>query len=134
MAEIGPGSGAFHKARLNPDGTESKVWIEPLPEAGLGLDYIWEAVWAFFGVKCAPRAWDTCSAKVLASSMDMEHSRNDDCLLYRFEPLGKLFEEKAGKHIDDFLVTGPEQNVEPCLKQATDKLNMHDAVRLYKNR
>ena len=62
----------------------------------------------------------------------MEHSRNDDSLLYRLEPLGKHIEEKAGRHIDDFLVTGPEQNVEPCLKQAIDKLNMHDAVRLYK--
>ena len=31
----------------------------------------------------------------------------------------------------NFLVTRPEQNVERFLKQAEDKLNMLDAVRLY---
>ena len=35
-------------------------------------------------------------------------------------------------HIDDFLVTGPEPNVERFLEQARGKLNMQDAVRLYK--
>ena len=75
---------------------------------------------------------DTHSTKVLMSSMNMEQSRHHGFLFYRFEPLGKHIEEKAGRHTDDFLVTGPEENVERFLKQARDKLNMQDAVRLYK--
>ena len=63
--------------------------------------------------------------------MQMEQSRYDGCLFYRFEPSPELVEEKAGRHIDDFLVTGPEPNVERFLAQAKDKLNMQDAVRLY---
>ena len=132
VAAIGDCSGAFYQAPLNPDGTESQVWIEPLPEAELGPDYIWEAVSAFPGLKGAPRAWDTYSAKVLTSSMQMEQSQHDGCLFYRFEPSRERIEEKAGKHIDDFLVTGPEPNVERFLEQARGKLNMQDAVRLYK--
>ena len=52
---------------LEPQRTESKVWIEPPPEADLGPDYLWEAVSAFLGPKGAPRAWDTFGAKVLTS-------------------------------------------------------------------
>ena len=44
----------------------------------------------------------------------------------------RTIEEKAGRHIDDFLVTGQEANVERVLSQARDKLNMHGAVRLHK--
>ena len=38
VAAIGDRSGAFYQSPLNPDGTESKVWIEPPPEAELGPD------------------------------------------------------------------------------------------------
>ena len=31
-------SGAFCQSLLKPDGTESKVWVEPPPEAELGPD------------------------------------------------------------------------------------------------
>ena len=62
--------------------------------------------------------------------MQMKQSQYDGCLFYRFEL--ERIEEKAGRHIDDFLVTGPEPNVERFLEQARDKLNMQDAVRLYK--
>ena len=132
VAAIGDCRGAFYQSPLNPDGTESQVWIEPPPEAELGPDYIWEAVSAFPGLKEAPRAWDTYSAKVLTSSMQMKQSQYDGCLFYRFEPSQEHIEEKAGRHIDDFLVTGPEPNVERFLEQARGKLNMQDAVRLYK--
>ena len=67
---------------------------------------------------------------VLTNSMQMKQSQYDGCLFYRFEQ--ERIEEKAGRHIDDFLVTGPEPNVERFLEQARDKLNMQDAVRLYK--
>ena len=59
-------------------------------------------------------------------------SRYDGCLSHHSEPLGENIEEKAGSHIDDFLVTRPEPKVERFLEQAGDKLNMQDAVRLYK--
>ena len=132
VAAIGECSGAFYQSFLKPDRTENRVWIEPPPEAELGPDYMWEAVAAFPGLKGAPRAWDTYSANVFMSSMQMEQSRYDGCLFYRFEPRREHIEEKAGRHIDDFLVTGPEPNVERCLAQARDKLNMQDAVRLHK--
>ena len=125
VAAIGDCSGAFYQSPLNPDGTESQVWIEPPPEAELGPDYIWEAVSAFPGLKGA-------SAKVLTSSMQMKQSQYDGCLFYCFEPSQGRIEEKAGRHIDDFLVTGPEPNVERFLEQARGKLNMQDAVRLCK--
>ena len=40
--------------------------------------------------------------------------------------------EKTGRHIDDFLVTRPEPNVERFLAQASDKLNIEYAARLDK--
>ena len=43
--------------------------------------------------------------------MQMEQSRYNGCLFYRFEPSQEQVEEKAGRHIDDFLVTGLEPNV-----------------------
>ena len=44
VAALGDCSGASYQSLLNPDGTESQVWIESPPEAELGPDYIWEAV------------------------------------------------------------------------------------------
>ena len=117
-----------------PRRNRKKKWIEPLPQAKLGPDYIWEAVSAFLGLKEAPRAWDTCSANVLTNSMQMEQSQDDGCLFYRLGRSRERTEEKAGRHIDDFLVTGPEPNVERFLEQARGKLNMQDAVRLQNRR
>ena len=105
-------SGAFSQAPLNPQRTLGKVWIP--------------------GIRSAPTAGDTYSAKVLTSSMEMEQSRVDGFLFHRLEPLEEHIEEKAVRHIDDFLVTGQEQNVERFPKQARDKLNMQDALRWYK--
>ena len=132
VAAIGDCSGAFYPSPLSPDGTESKVWVEPVPVAELGPDYHWEAVSAFPCLKGAPRAWDTYSANVLTNSMQMEQSRCDGCLFYRFDPSREQIEEKAGRHIDDFLVTGPKPNVERFLVQTKEKLNMQDAVRLHR--
>ena len=63
------------------------------------------------GSQGEPRAWFTYSANVLTSSMEMEQSRYDVCLFCRCEPRREHVDEKAGRHIDDFLVTGPEPNV-----------------------
>ena len=49
--------------------------------------------------------------------MEMGRSRCEGCLFYRFEPRRQRIEEKAGRHIDDFLVTGLEPNVESFLAQ-----------------
>ena len=46
------------------------------------------------------------------NSMQMEQSRYDGCLFYRFEPSQEQVEERAGRYIYDFLVTGPDPNVE----------------------
>ena len=118
VVAIGDCSGAFHQAFLKPDGTRSKAWIEPPPEAELGPDCIWEAVSAFPGLIAVSRAWVTYSAKVLTSSMEVEQSRYDGCRLYRLEPRGEHTQENVGRNIDDFLVTGPGPNVERFLEQA----------------
>ena len=110
------------------------MWIEPPPEAELGLNCILEAVSAVPGPKGAPRAWDTCSANVLTSSTQMEQSRYDGCLFHRFEPRREQVEEKAGRHIDDFLVTEPDLNVERFLAQARDKLNCAGRSTLVRDR
>ena len=83
VAVFGDCSGAFHHAPVNPDETESKVWIEP-PEAELEHD-MWEVVSVLHGPEGAPKAWDTCSEKVLTTDMKLEPSGYDGCLLYRFE-------------------------------------------------
>ena len=111
VAAIGDCSGAFNQSLLNPDGTEWQVWIEPRPEAEFGPDNMGEAVSAFPGRMGAPRAWDTNSANVLTSSMEMEQSRYDSCLYYRLVPRHEHIEENAGRHINDFLVSRPEPNV-----------------------
>ena len=64
--------------------------------------------------------------------MEMGQSRCDGCLFCRFEPRRERIEEKAGRRIDDFLVTEREPNVERFLAHARDKLNMQDAVRFCK--
>ena len=126
-------------ARLTQPNAQDPVRLqctEPLrnreQSLDLGQNYMWEAVSAFPGLMETPKAWDTYSANVLTNPMQMEQSRYDGCLFYRFEPSREQVEEKAGRHIDDFLVTGYESNVERFLAQAKDKLNMQDAVRLYK--
>ena len=75
VAAIGDCSGAFCHSPLNPDGTENRVWIVPPPEAEPGPNYIWEAVSAFPCLNGASRAWDSYSANILTSSMQMEQSR-----------------------------------------------------------
>ena len=67
----------------------------------MGPDYIWEAASVFPGLKGAsgaPRAWDTYSANVLTSSMEMEQSRYDGCLVVSdLEPRRERIEEKSRK-------------------------------------
>ena len=87
---------------------------------------------AFPGLKETPKTWDTCSANVLTKSTQMEQSRYDDYLFYCLEPSREQVEKRAGRHIYDFLVTGPESNVEHFPAQAKHKLSMQDAVRLYR--
>ena len=53
-------------------------------------------------------------------------------LVLSFRTKSRTHRREAGRHINDFLVTGPEPNVERFLEQARGKLNMQDAVRLYK--
>ncbi|CAK0870998.1 unnamed protein product [Prorocentrum cordatum] len=128
VAAIGDCSGAFYQALLDPDGNREKVYIEPPPEAGLGPDAVWEAVSAFPGLKGSPKAWETHSSGVLTDEMHLKQSHYDGCVFYSAE--GE-FDQKAGRHIDDFFVTGPKSQVEAFLGEAKEKLNTQGAVRLY---
>ena len=38
---------------------------------------------------------------------------------------------KAGRHADDFLISGPRESVDKLLIEMGDKLNLSDAVKLY---
>ena len=116
---------------MHDDGARKASGNKDAPQNDVASRGSWEAVSASPGLKGAPRAWNTYSAHVLSSSMEREQSRYDGCLFYRLEPRRECIEEKTGRHIDDFLVTGLEPNVERFLAQARDKLNMPDAVHLY---
>jgi hypothetical protein len=63
--------------------------------------------------------------------MAMDQSKYDGCLFYRIDK--EESDLKAGRHIDDFLVTGPREQVDAFLAEAKEKLNMQDAVKLYDN-
>ena len=106
--------------------------IDTALEAELGPNYIWEAVLAFPDLKGEPKTWDTCNANVITNSVQMEQLRYDGCLFYRFKPSQEQVEQKARRHINDFMVTGPETNVERFLVQTQGNLNLQDAVRLHK--
>ena len=98
----------------------------------LGQNYIWEAVSASPGFKGVPKTWDTHNTNDLTNSVRMVQLRYNSCLFYRFEPSQEQVEQKAGRHINDFMVIGPKPNVERLLAQAQGKMNLQDIVRLYK--
>ena len=97
VAAIGDCRGAFYQSLLNPDGTESKVWIEPPPEAELGPNYIWDSV-------SIPRSQGSTE-----SWGYIQRKRS-----HELHAAGTV-----GRHIDDFLVTGPESNVERLHRRKT---------------
>ncbi|CAK0806902.1 unnamed protein product, partial [Prorocentrum cordatum] len=130
VAAIGDCSGAFYQAPLDPDGTGAKVYIEPPPEAGLPPDMAWKAVSAFPGLKGSPKAWGARPSKVLTGDMQMEQSRYDGCTFFKIDG---DYDQKAGRHIDDFLVTGPKEQVNSSLGEVTEKLNMQDSVKLFED-
>ncbi|CAK0853161.1 unnamed protein product [Prorocentrum cordatum] len=127
VAAIGECSGAFYQAPLDAEGTGEKVYIEPPPEAGLPPDMVWEAVSVFPGLKGSPKAWDAHSSKLRTEDMQMKQSHYDGCIFFKIEG---DFDQKAGRHIDDFLITGPMEQVNSFLEEAKAKLNMQDAVEL----
>ena len=98
----------------------------------MGQNFFWEAVSASPGFKRVPKTWDTHNTNDITNSVQMEQLRYNICLFYRFESSQEQVEQKAGRHINDFLVIGPEPNVERLLAQAQGKLNLQDIVRLYK--
>ena len=131
VAAIGDCSGAFYQSPLNPDGTEIKSGSNRLQRQS------WDQTTS--GKPCL-LSQVSRSAKGLGQlQCRNSHEFHADetvtvrwLLVLSFRTKSERIEEKAGRHIDDFLVTGPEPNVERFLEQARDKLNMQDAVRLYK--
>ena len=92
----------------------------------LGRNCIWEATSAFPSLKGVSKTWDTYNANDLTKTVQMEQLQHDSCLFYRFEPSQEQVEEKAGRHINEFLEIGPEPNAKRFLPQAKD------TVRLFK--
>eukprot|EP00959_Pyramimonas_sp_CCMP1952_P398663 8353684-Pyramimonas_sp.AAC.1 len=88
---------------------------------------VWEAVSVFPGLKGSPKAWDAHSSKLRTEDMQMKQSHYDGCIFFKIEG---DFDQKAGRHIDDFLITGPMEQVNSFLEEAKAKLNMQDAVEL----
>ena len=98
----------------------------------MGQNCIWEAVSAsprFQG--STENLGHTHNTNDLTNSVQMEQLRYNSRSFYRFEPSQEKVEQKAGRHINDFLVIGPKPNVERLLAQAQGKLNRQDIVRLY---
>jgi len=121
VAALGDCSGAFYQAPL-----QERVWLEAPPEANLPEGYAWRALCAFPGLKGAPRAWEDHSANVLAQ-LGMDRSKYDGCVFW-----ARPKATKAGKHVDDFVVTGPQEPVEELLKVMKDRPNLRDIIRLYR--
>jgi hypothetical protein len=130
VAAIGDCGGAFYMSPL-----DEEVFMEAPEEAGLAWDECWQAICAFPGLKGAPRAWQRHSTKVLVEELGMEQSHYDDCCFWE-HGYGTDDERqksvKAGRHIDDFLITGPQAKVDLILEKLGTHLNLRDIVRLYK--
>ena len=105
---------------MHDDGARKASGSNDAPQNDVASRGSWEAVSAFPGLKGAPRVWNTYSAHVLTSSMEREQSRYDGCLFYRLEPRREKIKKKAGRHIDDFQVTGLEPNVDRFLAQTRE--------------
>jgi hypothetical protein len=121
VAAVGDCSGAFYQAPLK----EERIFLEPPPEAQVSPDSVWEALCAFPGLKGAPKAWEEHSAHEM-ETLGMTRGRYDGCMFMRHSD-----EAKAGRHADDFLVTGPRDQVEELLEEMRQKLQLSDVVRLY---
>ena len=119
---LGDCSGAFYQAPL----LEEDIFLWAPLEAELPEGMCWQALCAFPGLKGAPRAWEEHSAKEL-EKLGLDRSRYDGCLFVKMSD-----GIKAGRHADDFITTGPEQQLEKLLADLGEKLKLRDVVRLYK--
>ena len=116
---IGDCSGAFYQAPLHED-----VWIEPPPEAGEDPQIVWKCERAMPGLKGAPKAWDTHSVKVLTGpELNLKQSKLDGCIFYNNED-----QRRSGRHVDDFLITGPQADVEKQIETMKDNMELSDVV------
>ena len=99
-------SEVFYQSSPNPQGTESKVWIELSPKQKAR-----ETTSAFPGLEGALKAWDTNNTNDPMNSVQMEQVQYDSYL-----PSQEQVEEKAGRHANDFPVIRPEPNDESSQK------------------
>ncbi len=107
VAAVGDCSGAFYQAPLK----EERIFLEPPPEAQVSPDSVWEALCASPGLKGAPKAWEEHSAHEM-EKLGMTRGRYDGCMFMRHSD-----QSKAGRHADDFLVTGPRGQVDELIKE-----------------
>ena len=133
VAAIGDCSGAFHQALFEPRRNRKPSLNRATSRGRAGTRL---HMGSRVGIPRVSREHRDCGTRTVRTSSRVpwrwnNHDTTVACSI-RFEPRREHIEEKARRHIDDFLVTGPEPNVERFLAKARDKLNMQDAVRLYK--
>ena len=119
---IGDCSGAFYQADLH-----EQVYVRPPPEAGEETGVVWKCLRAMPGLKGVPKAWDKHSTQKLTSEpLNMKQSKFDGCVFY--DP---AHGRRSGRHVDDFLVTGPYEKLEEQIDMMQGDMKMGEVVRLY---
>ena len=99
----------------------------------MGQTKIGKSVSESLSFKGVPKTWDTYSTNDLTNSIYMEQVRCNCWLFYRFEPSQEQVEQKAGRHINDFLeIRLFRPNIKRFLAQAHGKLNLQSTARVYK--
>ncbi|CAK0789597.1 unnamed protein product, partial [Prorocentrum cordatum] len=120
---FGDCSGAFHQAPL----TEGRIFLEPPPEAGVPGGHVREALCAFPRSKGAPKAWEDHGADTM-EELEMVRGHCDGCL---FAKLSNRM--MAGGGADDFLITGPSDEVDLLLEVMGERWKSADVVELTQN-
>ena len=123
VVALGDCSGAFYQAPLK----EERIFLETPPEAQVPPESVWEVLYAFPGLKGAPKAWEKQSAQVM-EKLGMTRGRYDGCMFQR-----RSDQSKAARHADDFVVTVPREEIDKLVDEMEQKLQLSDVVRLYED-
>ena len=106
---------------------EERIFLKPPSEAQISPDNPWEALCAFPGLKGAPQASEERSAQEM-EKLGMTRGRYDGCMFQRWSE-----QSKAGRRADDFILTGPREEIDKLLDEMEQKLQPSDVMRLMKD-
>ena len=123
-------SGAFFQSPFHPDGTEGKVWIEPLPEAELGPD---NEKGSCVGIPRTQGRTESVGDMRCESSHEFQ-PRYDGCVSYQFEPFGEHIEEKAGRHVDLAGLLWERQFEKILLKHCWEKVSNRECFFVHREK